>query len=177
MNTETPMQREGREWAEADARARAGMSRQERDLADALKPTATESAEQAAADERVTAAELEVGRIAIEIQRHEAGKAGTVREVGKSKDGRSVFRKLINPAAQAEAAATLPGLRLDLEAARARLQGATRGRNLLTNKHSVARLARRRAVLAKYAAKPTKPISRADPWSALAKRRFGADHG
>jgi len=162
---ETPLRRFAREQREAQQRLAAELDAdpQQRAMREALKLTKAESEDLARAEAQVTEAEEAVGRIIGAIQALEAGR--TVTREFTTRDGRSLFRKLMDPPAKAKAAAELPALKEDLAAARGVLTSARRKRQSVLNAINTARMRRRQAAKAAHAPAPPPVKARGDWWS------------
>ena len=135
-------------------------------MRDAMTLTKVEREDLAKAEAKVTEAEIAVGRIVGQIQALQAGK--TVMKEFTRPDGRSMFRKLMDPQAKAKEAAELPELKQDLLAARSILETAHRKRNRVLAAINAARMARRKAAKGK-----AQPEARAGQ----EPRRLVVEHG
>ena len=162
---ETPLQREFREQTEAQARLRAQRDAdpQAQAMDAAMRLTKVEQADLQKAEAAVSEAEAAVGRIIGQIQALRNGR--TVERTFVRPDGRSLVRRLLDPAKASEAAKEIPELEQDLVGARSALQTAHRKRNRVLTAINQARMRRRAEAKARFAA-PRQPVkSRGDWWS------------
>ena len=164
MNTkpETNMQRDAREMAEAQAQLRAETARDPMfgPMAEAMRVTAKEQAAIDAAQAAVAEAEAAVDAAGFTLARAERGQAPSY---DKQKPFSFFERSKSSHKAAAEAA--VPGLRIDLEEARNRLQLAIRRRNDTTRRIELARMERRAQAKRRHAPPPVPVRSRSDRWS------------
>ena len=169
--TETPVQAVHREMAESAARRRAAWSPAEREIAQAGELTEHEAEEMEAAD---VAVEQGQGAVyALRRQLAELDGATKWRTKLVTKRGISTYQMVRDGQAVARAQAARPALMLDLAAASNALTVANRERNRLSARIARARGQRRVDAERKLGPAPTKPVSRADPFS----RKLGAGFG
>ncbi len=149
---ETNLQRHAREMREAGERLSADQAKdpQQRAMAEAIRLTADERAALAGAQAAVDEAEAAVNAAGVTLDRARRGQAPSY----DRSEPFSFFKKS-REAHRAVADAAVPGLAIDLEEARSRLQQAIRRRNDTARRIELARMERRR--LAKLAHTPPRP--------------------
>lgn len=171
MNTETNLQRHGRELRESAERLRAEADHDpiRAAMTKAMQPTKAERAELEAAQAAVIEAEAAVNEAGLAVARAARGAEPTY----DRSEPFSFFKKS-SAAHKAAADASLPTLRIDLEDARSRLQQAIRRRNEVASRVHRARMARRAEVKLQSGPKADKPTSRGDRWQRAVEGRRAA---